>query len=300
MPRRLVEGGRARRALAPALAVALAACSAVAPPTSPAEEIPWEPLAVGLDAALWTPGERCEDRVPPLAVVRVDPERYRFATYHFRDEALEAPPTILAWQQRVGAALLFNAGLFAEDYSYLGLLYKNGRSLGGKRHPQWQGLFVAEPAEGGLRKARVLDLTAEPLAPQQPAYREAAQSLMLVDRSGKPRVKQSGKRAHQTVVGEDGAGNILLLKTGEPVTLWDLALCLRDRLPTLVQAMAMDGGNSSDLLVAGPLIRKWAERGSEAPAWVRLVDGSGTGHIPLPAVIGVFPRGSAQPSAFSR
>lgn len=289
MTGRLAEGGRTRRAPALACACALAACAAMAPSLS-AEEVRWERLADGLDAAWWAPGEGCGQRVPPLVVVRVDPERYRFATYHYRDEGLAEPPTIEQWRQRVGAILLVNAGQFAEDYAYLGLLYKDGRSLGGKRHPQWQGLFVAEPAEPGLRKARVLDLTAEPLAPKQPAYREAAQSLMLVDRAGRPRVKQSGKRAHQTVVGEDGAGNILLLKTAEAVTLWDLALCLRDRLPSLVQAMAMDGGNSSDLLMAGSLLERRAGRGGEAPPWVALADGSGTGHIPLPAVIGIFPR----------
>lgn len=282
------------------LACLLVGCWTTAPVPLPAQEVQWDHLAAGLDATLWAPGARCRDQVPPLAVVRVDPERYRFSTYHFRDEGLEAPPTIQQWEQRLGTAVLFNAGLFREDYSYLGLLYKNGRSLGGKRHPQWQGLFVAEPAEAGLRKARVMDLASEPFAPQSPAYREAAQSLMLVDRTGRPRVLQTGKRAHQTVVGEDGAGNILILKTGEAVTLWDLAVCLRDGFPLLVQAMAMDGGDSSDLLLDGALLGRRADRGGAAPAWARLVDGIGTAHIPLPAVIGIFPRGSTQPSALSR
>ncbi|WP_447973705.1 phosphodiester glycosidase family protein [Nitrospira sp. Kam-Ns4a] len=282
------------------LACVLVGCWTVAPASLPAQEIRWDSLAPGLEAALWTPGDGCRNQVPPLAIVKVDPERYRFATYHFRDEGLASPPTVQEWQRRLGATVLFNAGLFREDYSYLGLLYRNGRSLGSKRHPQWQGLFVAEPVEPGLRKARVVDLAAEPLAPQRPAYREAAQSLMLVDRSGKPRVRQTGKRAHQTVVGEDGAGHILILKTADETTLWDLALCLRDRFPLLVQAMAMDGGNSSDVLVAGAALAAHTGRDAEGPTWLRLLDGSGTAHIPLPAVIGLFPRGSPQPPALSR
>jgi uncharacterized protein YigE (DUF2233 family) len=271
-------------------AVAIVGIGVFLPRSSSAQALAWDQVVEGLAVAVWEPGTQCGDEVAPLYMVKVDPERFRFSTYYFRDEGLSTPPTIQEWQRRTNAVVLFNAGLFREDFTYLGLLYKNGRSLGSKRHPQWQGLFVAEPAEPGLRKARVLDLTAEPLAPKQPAYREAAQSLMLVDRAGRPRVKQSGKRAHQTVVGEDGAGNILLLKTAEAVTLWDLALCLRDRLPSLVQAMAMDGGNSSDLLMAGSLLERRAGRGGEAPPWVALADGSGTGHIPLPAVIGIFPR----------
>jgi uncharacterized protein YigE (DUF2233 family) len=196
------------------------------------------------------------------------------------------------WQRRTGASILFNAGLFKDDYSYMGWLFKDGRPLGGKRHPQWEGLFVAEPIVPGLKKARVLDLSVEPFSADRPAYREAAQSLMLLDRNGKPRVRHTGKRAQQTAVGEDRDGRILLIKTTDVVGLWELAECLRDELPTLRQAMAMDGGASSDLLIADDLT---ANRAS--PEVVRalqslqpLVYGSGIRHIPLPSVIGVLPR----------
>jgi len=251
----------------------------------------WDPLAEGMEVAVWEPGRTCEDEVPPLIVVRVDPDRFRFATYHYSDEKLPAPLTIKEWQRRTGAALLFNAGLFRHDYSYMGLLLKDGRSLGSKRHAQWQGLFVAEPNAPGLRKARVVDLALEPWETDKSAYREAAQSLMLLDRYGKPRVRQTGKRAHQTIVAEDREGFILLLKTTDVVALWDLAICLRSGFPSIHQAMVMDGGASSDLLIEGHLP---GEGGHGAAMSVQsfqdMVDGGGMRHIPLPAVIGVLPR----------
>lgn len=256
-----------------------------------AEPPVWEPLAPGLAIAVWSPGDRCDDEVPALYLLKVDPERLRFAVYHYRDERLPTPPTIQEWRRRTQALVLLNAGLFREDYSYLGLLFKNGRSLGSKRHPQWQGLFVAEPEEPGQRKARILDLTMDVFNDRRPPYREAAQSLMLLDRTGRVRVRHTGKQAHQTVVAEQMDGQIVLIKSAGVVALHPLAECLRSAYPAMRQAMAMDGGSSSDMLVGEDAVPPpTAEK--KAPAWRALVEGRQSEHIPLPAVIGLFPRKS--------
>ncbi len=266
-------------------------------PSVGAEGISWTHLADGLEAGVWDPGSLCVDDVPQLMIVKIDPERFRFATYHYSDEKLPAPLTIKEWQRRTGASVLFNAGLFRDDYSYMGLLFKDGRSVGTKRHPQWQGLFVAEPVMTGLRKARVLDLAVDSFTEDHPAYREAAQSLMLLDRRGRPRVRQTGKRAHQTLIGEDRDGRILLIKTADVAPLWELAECLREGIPTIQQVMAMDGGASSDLLIAGhlPIREGTASQTASLQSLQTLVDGSGMRHIPLPSVIGVLPRSSEAP-----
>ncbi len=262
------------------LAVALNAASSAAF----AQEVAWDRLAEGFAVTVWTPGPACE-QVPPLYMVKVDPERYRFAVHHYRAEGLTAPPTLSEWRQRTQALALFNAGLFLDDLSYMGLLYEDGKPVGGKRHTQWQGLFVAEPVTPGDKKARVLDLKHDAFDDDAPVYREAAQSLMLLDRAGKPRVRRSGKAAQQTVVGEDRAGHVLIIMSKGDVPLWELAVCLRDGFRDITHAMAMDGGDSSDVLLGS------APAGSrEGAAWQPLVDGKGQSHIPLPTVIGVFPR----------
>lgn len=261
-----------------------------------AQDPQWEALRDGLGITLWRPEAVCQD-VPPLLMVRIDPERFQFAVYHYQDEGLPGPLTIQEWQQRTGMPLLFNAGLFREDFSYLGLLLKGGRLLAGKRHHLWQGLFVAEPVEPGLRKARVLDLTVDTFHEAQPAYREAAQSLMLFDRTGKPRVRASAKRAYQTVVAEDAEGRIVVIKTTDVVSLYELAQCLQEGVSHLRQAMAMDGGSSSDFLLGSDLLR----RVEGSSPWQAYVDGTATRHIPLPAVIGATRRtDSTQGKADSR
>lgn len=253
-----------------------------------AENLLWEQLADGLAVSVWKPGEICP-AVPAMLAADIDPERTRFFVHYYAQEGLSQPPTIQEWQKRTNHHLLFNAGLFRENFSYLGLLYKDGRSLGSRRHTSWQGLFVAEPAISGPKRARVLDLASEGFDEQQPLYREAAQSLMLLDQTGKIRVRLTGKHSYQTIVAETHNGHILVFKTVDPVTLYDIGQCLKDTRPEVRQAMAMDGGSSSDVLVSESLWQEHKPAGDRV-SWKSWFGSSVVTHIPLPAVIGVSPR----------
>ena len=258
------------------------------PSSTTAQPLTGDQLGDGLSISVWNPHTQCPD-VAPLVAVEIDPDRYRFTVHYYQQEGFSDPLDIHQWQERTGHDLVFNAGLFRENYAYLGLLYGNGRSLGSKRHPTWLGLFVAEPAEDRSRRARVLDLTFDTFDERQPPYREVAQSLMLLDRTGKVRVRQTGKRAHQTLVAEQGNGHLLVLKTTEVVSLHALGECLRDAFPSLRQVMAMDGGSSSDVAVS-PLLRQATSKMAGVHTWMPLLEGSITTHVGLPAVIGVSPR----------
>src|SRR5207249_11697472 len=55
-----------------------------------AQEVSWTTLVEGLAVTVWEPGTRCKE-ASPLLLVKVDPERFRFSTYHFLDEGLSAP-----------------------------------------------------------------------------------------------------------------------------------------------------------------------------------------------------------------
>lgn len=245
-------------------------------------------LGDGLSISVWNPHTQCPD-VAPLVAVEIDPDRYRFSVHYYQQDGFSDPLDIRQWQEQTGHDLVFNAGLFRENYAYLGLLYGNGRSLGSKRHVTWLGLFVAEPAEDRSRRARVLDLTFDAFDERQPPYREVAQSLMLLDRTGKIRVRQTGKRAHQTLVAEQGNGHLVILKTTEVVSLHALGECLRDAFPSLRQVMAMDGGSSSDVAVS-PSVRQAMSKLDGIHTGIPLLEGITTAHVGLPAVIGISPR----------
>ena len=259
------------------------------PSTSSGQTLTGDRLGNGLSISVWDPHTQCPD-VAPLVAIEIDPDRYRFTVHHYQQDGLTEPPDIREWQEQTGHDLVFNAGLFRENYAYLGLLYGNGRSLGSKRHTTWLGLFAAEPAEDrSSRRARVLDLTYDTFDEQHVPYREVAQSLMLLDRTGKVRVRQTGKRAHQTLVAEQGDGHLLVLKTTEAASLYALGECLRDAYPSLRQVMAMDGGSSSDVSVS-PSLREATSKMAGTHSWIPLLEGGITTHIGLPAVIGISPR----------
>ena len=258
------------------------------PSLCPAQDISWERLSDGLTVSVWKPGDACLT-VPTMLVVDMDPERTKFSVHHYAQEGLSAPPRIDEWQKRTGHHVLFNAGLFRENFAYLGLLYKDGRSLGSRRHTSWQGLFVAEPSASELKKARILDLAADRFDEEQPRYREAAQALMLLDMTGKIRVRETGKYAYQTIVAETETGHILLFKSLGVVSLYDIGRCFKDAFPAVRQAMAMDGGSSSDVRILESLWEKDLQV-QEHASWKSLFGGSTGSHIPLPTVIGASPR----------
>jgi uncharacterized protein YigE (DUF2233 family) len=258
------------------------------PLTTTAQTLTEDQLGDGLSISVWDPHTQCPE-VAPLVAVEIDPDRYRFTVHYYQQDGFSGPLDIRQWQEQTGHDLVFNAGLFRENYAYLGLLYANGRSLGSKRHATWLGLFVAEPAEDHSRRARVLDLSFDTFDEQRVPYREVAQSLMLLDRTGKVRVRQTGKRAHQTLVAEQSNGHLLVLKTTEVVSLYAIGECLRKAFPSLRQVMAMDGGSSSDIAVS-PSLRQATSRMAGAHSWIPLLEDSIATHIELPAVIGISPR----------
>jgi hypothetical protein len=258
------------------------------PSTTSAQTLTDDQLGDGLSISVWDPHTQCPG-VAPLIAVEIDPDRYRFTVHYYQQDGFSDPPDIRQWQEHTGHDLVFNAGLFRENYAYLGLLYGNGRSLGSKRHTTWMGLFAAEPAEDRSRRARLLDLTFDAFDEQRVPYREVAQSLMLLDRTGKVRVRQTGKRAHQTLVAEQTNGHLLILKTTEVVSLHAIGECLREAFPSLRQVMAMDGGSSSDIAVS-PSLQQATSKMAGSHSWIPLLEDSVTTHIGLPAVIGISPR----------
>jgi uncharacterized protein YigE (DUF2233 family) len=258
------------------------------PSTTTAQTLTGDQLGDGLSISVWDPHTQCPD-VAPLIAVDIDPDRHRFTVHYYQQDGFSDPLDIRQWQEQTGHDLVFNAGLFRENYAYLGLLYGNGHSLGSKRHTTWLGLFVAEPAEDHARRARVLDLSFDKFDEQRVPYREVAQSLMLLDRTGKVRVRQTGKRAHQTLVAEQSNGHLLVLKTTDVVSLYAIGECLRDAFPSLRQVMAMDGGSSSDITIS-PSLRQTMSKKAGSHSWIPLLEDSMTTHIGLPAVIGISPR----------
>jgi len=237
-------------------------------------------LLPGLEFSLLSADETVRSGSGRVAVLTVDPARFSF-------RVLAAPPgaegfTAGAWREKTGAIAVFNAGQYAADRSYLGLLVTDGQPRGRLAH-KLDGLFVAGPKDAGLPRARVIDLRYTAFDPAANPYRQVAQSLMLLDRFGHIRVRRSPRVAHRTAVAQDRSGRILVIITEGRHTLWEFAGFLQKAGLNLLEVMSMDGGSESqlDLKLDGFSYRQYGEpTGSpEILPWPS---------TPLPVAVGVF------------
>lgn len=276
------------RPLAKALVgLALAAAAACWPAPAAAEPGPapsrWRELMPGLEFARLPAPASARAGSEHIAVLRVDPRRLSF-------RVLAGPPgqegrTAEAWREKTGALAVFNAGQYAADRTYLGLLVADGRARG-RLASRLEGLFVAEPHDPALPQARVMDLRYTAFDLRTNPYRQVAQSLMLLDRFGHIRVRRSPLVAHRTAVAEDAAGRILVMVTEGGHTLWELADFLKSSPLELREVMSMDGASESQLAV-------------RVGGFSYLQHGEPTGSpqlplpwpsSPLPVALGIFPR----------
>jgi len=149
-----------------------------------------------------------------------------------------------------------------------------------------EALFVAETEEPGLPLARVLDLHYTPFQAQGTLYRQAAQSLMFLDRYGQIRVRKSDKIAHRTLVAQDGQDRILVMVSEGRHTLWGLARFVADCGLGLREIMCMDGGPEAqlDLEVGGVIYQQYGGPVSTSDLPLPWPTAN------LPAALAVFPR----------
>ncbi len=262
-----------------------------------AANLDWRQLAPGLEFARWRVAYYdsasgrgfCRMGEPRVAVLRIVPSRWRFEVLHYTLRGPDARPlTVEEWQDSTRASVVFNAGQYYSDFSYMGLLINGDQEFSLKQHPQWQGLFVAEPTRKGLGKARVIDLKYEEFQLDSTPYTQIAQSFMLFDHTGKKRVKQGGWVANRTAVAQDRQGRVLIFVSEGGLTIWDFARLLQTSGLNLTKAMSMDGGYESELAVKTNSYNYTTYGQWETNDYG---DISLPGiHMPLPAVIAAYPR----------
>jgi uncharacterized protein YigE (DUF2233 family) len=244
----------------------------------------WTTLRGGVEFATLQGDPYCRRGSSEIAMLRLDPARVQLRVLHYTRQPERMPLSIVEWQRRTGALAVFNAGQYYPDLSYMGLLVSDGQAISKRLHPNFKAVLVAGPRDG-RRAARVLDLEQDALDAANPRWREVAQSFMLFDRQGRPRIRRTDLVANRTVVAQDRAGRLVVVTSEGGYTLWDFARLLQKTPLGLTHAMSMDGGFEAELCVsAAPFhyasFGPWKGTGdrSDAPG----------AQVPLPAVIAVL------------
>ena len=188
-----------------------------------------------------------------LFLVRFDPAHYAFRPYHENEFPGTDQVNISGWADRLkGAAALINSGQYYPDRGYMGILFREGRSLSVGAHPQWKGFLVSRPRPGVpsyLPEAAIIDRQLSPDELRPDDYENVMQSFMLLDQTGRIRVRDSYHLAGRAAIGEDREGRIILIMTPAAISLYDLAVALKSPALDLKQAMGLDGGFETQLLM---------------------------------------------------
>lgn len=240
----------------------------------------WRMVKPGLEFATLRGEPFCRHGSSAIAVVRVDPKRIAVRTQHYSRHHSERPFSIVEWQRRTHADVVFNAGQYYPDYRYMGLLVSDGRAVSSQLHPSYKAALVAG-TKGGVLEAKVIDLERTPIDPRKPGWSEVAQSFMLFDEHGGVRVRRSDRVANRTVVAQDAKGSLVVIVSEGGYTLADFAEVLRRSDLQLTHAMSMDGGLEAELVLTGPGVH-YATFGDWKPGVPSTAPGA---TVPLPAVI---------------
>jgi uncharacterized protein YigE (DUF2233 family) len=227
---------------------------------------------------------REDEVVSTLAVVKIDPASNAFRVFH------QAPQGITAWQQQLGAPIVFNGSYYDRKGKPCGLIVTDGYPIGPAGNRQMRGMFVAEPKgmSPDLPRATILDLELTPINPKKLPWTQGVQSFpLLLDYKGHIRVRHSDKRAHRTVIAADRSGNILVFNSfNRFFSLSEFAHFLKDSKFDIDSALNLDGGTEAQLFIKTKDFEFFSP-----PSWEtsigNLIDEQ---KFSLPTVVGVFPR----------
>jgi uncharacterized protein YigE (DUF2233 family) len=248
--------------------------------------IRWQTLSPGLLFYRW---EVRSPNTPAniITILRIDPDLWSFRVYFNRE-----PKTIKEWQQKTGAGVICNGGLYQESFEPIGRILSNGTSIGPIRNRHMKGMFLSEPKKGfeNLPKATLIDLKDSKSEEQISFYEQGIQSFpILLDPQGQVRVNPSSFQANRTVLAQDGKGAIYILVSEKPYfTLYNLGHYLKSLPFGFRFILNLDGGSRTQLLVQIKEFKYLFTGQEEMSETARLLFPE---PIKLPSVIGILPRG---------
>ncbi|WP_242392715.1 phosphodiester glycosidase family protein [Anaeromyxobacter oryzisoli] len=265
------------------LAAALCAALLLGGASPPA--LAWQALEPGLDLGLFdgpagAPGDG------KIAVVRIDPRRYRVVLLGASMPGEGALRTAREWAARHGAAAAINAAMYQADYRTSVSLMRTRDHVNQPRVSKDRAVLALDPLEAALPPARIVDLDCEELRTVAPRYGTLIQSIRMVSCARKNVWAPSARRTSAAAIGIDGKGRLLFIHARSAWPVHDLVDALLALPLDLRQAMYVEGGPEAQLYVRGggrEVERVGAFESSPAAA---ASDG-----WPIPNVVAAIPRG---------
>jgi hypothetical protein len=261
----------------PFLAIAAALAANPAPPS------PFAALEAGLELAL-LPGPPIAQGDGLIAVVRIDPTRFRLELRNASAPGEGRPRSVRDWAFRAGASAAINASLYQEDWRTAVGLMRARDHVNHARVGKDRAVLAFDPLAAGVPPVRIIDRDCEDLEQAGKAYAGLVQSIRMVSCQRVGVWAPSDRRFSSAAVGLDGAGRVLFIHARSPWPVHQLVAALLAAPIDLRQAMYVEGGPEAQLYVRGggtELLRVGAsDHGLELA----------TGDLPVPNVLAAVRR----------
>ncbi|BDG01011.1 phosphodiester glycosidase family protein [Anaeromyxobacter oryzae] len=269
--------------------LAAALCAALLLGGAPAPAPGWQPLEPGLDLGLFdgpagAPGDG------KIAVVRVDPHRYRLVLLNASAPGEGGLFTARAWADRHGAAAVINAAMYQADYRTSVSLMRTRDHVNQARVSKDRAVLAFDALDAALPPARIIDRDCEDLDAFAPRYGTLVQSIRMVSCERKNVWSPSPRRTSAAAIGIDGKGRVLFIHARSPWPVHELVDALLALPIDLRRAMYVEGGPEAQLYVRG------GGREVERVGTFESSPGATTGSAwPVPNVLAAIPRAPPAP-----
>jgi uncharacterized protein YigE (DUF2233 family) len=203
----------------------------------------WALLQPGLDRRMIQLFDENGLQTEQLYLLRIDPNAFEFSVAYSPGQ----PKSLPTWQAETGALVVVNGGFFTPEFTATGLMVVDGQ-VSGSSYTDFGGMVTA--GQGGVE---VRSLVERPYSPTE-SFDYALQAFPMLVLNGEPAYQKSDlDQARRTVIGMDEDGRILLiLASWGSFTLAEFSSYLASADFGLVNALNLDGGTSSGLILANP------------------------------------------------
>ncbi len=210
---------------------------------SPPADTGWQPLQPGLERRTIQLLDEDGRQTEQLTLLRIDLNLFAFAVGYSPGQ----PKPLATWQEETGALIVVNGGFFTPEFLATGLMVVEGQPSGSS-YVGFGGMVTM--AEGGVD---VRSLGERPYDPAE-TFDYALQSFPMLVLNGEPAYQNADfDAARRTVIGVDGDGRVLLiLASWGGFTLAELSSYLASADFGLLNALNLDGGTSTGLILADP------------------------------------------------
>ena len=256
--------------------------------------IQWEEIRKGLDFNRFIVYRKGQP-IDSIAVVKINPEYNDFRMFHDKSRM-----NVERWQKTICADVVFNSSYYEPDLEPTGVAIIDGKVKGNLHNKKMAGAFLANPTKKTFPRAKIMDLRKERIDYRKGEWLTGVESFpMLLDTEKNPCEYKDKKgnvlsartkwHANRTVICDDHDDNVIVLTTeGGYFSLYDMGLFLRDSQLNVKHGLNLDGGYESQLAIKTKTFDyvtygQWETQG-EKDISIPLI------RIPIPAVLGVFPR----------